>query len=107
LSHTSSFFCLILEISLLAQASLDHSRLSYFTLPTMIGMTGAHHHTQLLSENMGSSKLFFLDWPGTAILLVSAYQVTRSTCISHLCLWTILLLGWDADTAWKLMTTQI
>jgi hypothetical protein len=40
-------------------------------LPAISGMTGAHHHTQLFSIEMGVSQIFFLGWPRTVSLLIS------------------------------------
>jgi hypothetical protein len=47
-------------------------RSSHYKLPAIAGLTGMGHHTQLVSVEMGSHKLFYPGWPGTRILLISA-----------------------------------
>jgi hypothetical protein len=48
---------------------------SYFLIPAIPGMTGTHHHTYHFLIEMGSCKLFYMSWPRTSILLISAFQV--------------------------------
>jgi hypothetical protein len=64
---------------------------SYFTLPTIAGMTSAHHHAQLFSYEMESHKLFSLDLPLSMILPISISQVARITGMSYQCSATFLL----------------
>jgi hypothetical protein len=72
-----------------AQAGLDWVLIS--TLPTVAAMTGTYHHAQLISTEMGSHQLFCLGWPGTVILLISAFRVAWYDRCMPLC----LLIGWD------------
>jgi hypothetical protein len=44
--------------------------------PAIAGLTVMHHHAQLLVE-MGVSLTFCPGFPGTAILLIAAFKVTR------------------------------
>jgi hypothetical protein len=55
----------------------------YFRLPTIAGMTGTQHHTQLFSLEMGSHKLFCPGWLRTMILPISTSQVARIIVVSH------------------------
>jgi hypothetical protein len=64
------FVLVILEIGLLF-AQCSWTMTSYFTLPTIAGMTGTCHHAQFFYIEMGCQKLFCLDWHGTAILPIS------------------------------------
>jgi hypothetical protein len=70
LSHTSSPFCSDYfgnRVSLFAQTGLDCDVM----ILAIARMTGVHHHT-FLSIEVGSHKLFCLDWSGTMILPISA-----------------------------------
>jgi hypothetical protein len=83
---------------------------SYFRLPTIDGMTGAHHHAKLFLclLRWGLANFFPLDlslhvagwqvhittiawesslmiWPWITVLPISASQVTRITSVSHCC----------------------
>jgi hypothetical protein len=61
LSHPSNpLFCGYFgdRISFFAQAGPELQS-SYFELPSIAGMTGLYHHTQLFSIEMVSYKLFF------------------------------------------------
>jgi hypothetical protein len=53
---------------------MDSDPPSYFTLSTIAGKMGIHHHTHLFSE-MGSHELFCLGWPGTTVLPILASHV--------------------------------
>jgi hypothetical protein len=76
LSHATTHFCFGCfgdNVSIFAQASLDHS--SCFTLLVLAGMTGACHHTQVFSVEMVSHKFFCLNWPGTVIFLIPTSHI--------------------------------
>jgi hypothetical protein len=60
-------------------------RPSYFSLPTVAGMTGTHHQAQIFSIVMGLAN-FCPSWPWTEILPISASQVARIIGVSHPCL---------------------
>jgi hypothetical protein len=64
-----------------AHVELAHNPL--FMFPIVAGMTGTHHHIPLSLVGMG---------PGTAILLISASQVTRIIGLS-------IAPGWETITA--------
>jgi hypothetical protein len=55
---------------------------SYFMLPTISGMTGAHH---LLSFFLWRWDTFYIGCPGTATLPISASQVASIIRVSHWC----------------------
>jgi hypothetical protein len=48
-------------------------------------MTGVHHHTQLLTIEMGSHELFAWDTPRTTILLILASQVVKIRGVGYWC----------------------
>jgi hypothetical protein len=63
---------------------------SYFALPAVAGMTGAHYHTQLFSVEMACCKCFWPDWPGIGILLILASHISWDDKNMPACLAT----GW-------------
>jgi hypothetical protein len=81
---------------------------AYFTLPAIDEIIDMCHRTHLQIEMGGVSQTFCLDWPQTAILLFSTFQVARITGVNHWLmvingLW--LLLFWITCT--YLLATQI
>jgi hypothetical protein len=74
----SLFVVVILEISSQFLPRLVWIMILLLMLPLVTGITGAHHHTQLFSFQMGLRNFFFFFsfcWPGTMILLISASHV--------------------------------
>jgi hypothetical protein len=84
--HTTSPFCSGYfgnRISLFAWDGQDHN-LNIFKLPTISGMMGMHHYDQFVFPlGWGSHKLFCPGWPGTMILSISAFQISRITGVNH------------------------
>jgi hypothetical protein len=52
--------------------------------PAAAGMTGMHHHAQLLLVEMGVSRNFCVSWPQTWIFLISTCRVARIISMSCL-----------------------
>jgi hypothetical protein len=56
---------------------------SYFMLSAVAEMTEVWDYTQLFSSRDGVLQTFFLGWPWTTVLLISASQVARMKGVSH------------------------
>jgi hypothetical protein len=60
---------------------LAWTALLLFILPSVAGMTGAHHHAQLFSVEIGSHEHFCQGWPETMILPNSTSHVAGITAM--------------------------